>query len=126
MLRACDPSVWLRALALLIAPFATAPLVAAPVWDGVSLPITIEALRDVFMKTAEHEAHDSQERGALYSTNSLQIAKGERFQMVAVLAEGGCRIEFHGALHELSSCPWLPGFTDTQVGVFRVVTSESR
>ena len=123
-------SVATRPFVLLMSLFVSlsvAKLAAAPVWDGTSLPITIEVLRDVAVKSSERKPDGSygQERGTLYSRSSFHIAKGQRFRMIAILGEGGCRIEFQGALHELSSCPWVPGFTDAQADVFRIVAFES-
>jgi hypothetical protein len=46
--------------------------------------------------------------------------------MVAMSREGGCRIEFEEALYELISCPWVPGFTDNQEDVYRIVGFENR
>ena len=121
--------IWLGlVLALLIAPLASAQVTDAPVWDGQSLPITIEALRDVPVKATERRPDGSygRERGTLYSRSSFRINKGQRFQMVTMLGEGSCRIEFQSALYELSSCPWVPGFTDQQTDVFRIVAFVNR
>jgi hypothetical protein len=113
---------------LLIASFASAQNTEAPVWDGQSLPITIETLHDVPVKSTERRPDGSygQERGTLYSGTSFRIDKGQRFQMVAMLGEGSCRIGLQGALYELSSCPWMPGFTDQQTDVFRIVAFDNR
>ena len=45
--------------------------------------------------------------------------------MVKIYDEGGCRIEFEKKRYDVSSCPWLDGFTDHQQDVFRVVSTRS-
>lgn len=88
------------------------------------LPVTIEALRDVLALSAEK---GSQKRGVLYvgGGNSFTIKKGERFLMVKVYAEGECRIQFESREYDVSSCPWMDGFTDHQEDVFKVVSDDS-
>ena len=113
---------------LLVAPLASAQVRSGPVWDGQSLPITIEVLSDVPVKTSERTADGSfgQERGVLYSGAAFLISKGQRFRMVELLGEGRCRIELQGSRYALSSCPWVPGFTDSQADVFRIVEFQNR
>jgi hypothetical protein len=112
-------------VASLVAPFANAQ---APIWDGRSLPITIEVLRDVPVKASERRADGSygQERGSLYSSTAFRISRGQRFKMVEALGEGSCRIAFQGSEYVLSSCPWVPGFTDNQADIFSVVEFQNR
>ena len=99
---------------------------STPVWDRQSVPITVEVTRDVPVKNTERRADGNygQERGSLYSRTAFRIDKGQRFQMIEVLGEGGCRIEYQGAQHNLSSCPWLPGFRDHQADIFRIVSAD--
>ena len=68
-----------------------------------------------------------QQRGVLYIAGSksfepFTIKKGQRFQMLAVLREGGCRIRFERNEYLVTSCPWVDGFTDHQTDVFKVVS----
>lgn len=93
------------------------------VWDGQSLPVTIEVSQDVPVRTSERRPGGSygQERGSLYSRTALLIGAAQRFEMIEILGEGGCRIRFDGSEYELSSCPWLPGFRDHQTDIFRIV-----
>jgi hypothetical protein len=88
------------------------------------LPVTIEAVRDVSAAAVET---GRQERGVLYvgRGKSFTIKKGQRFLMVAVAAEGGCRIEFEKKQYDVSSCPWLDGFADHQEDFFKVITGRS-
>jgi hypothetical protein len=88
-------------------------------------PVTIEALQDV---AAHAEETGRQVRGVLYvgRGQSFTIKKGRRFLMVKILYdEGGCRIEFEKRQYDVSSCPWLDGFTDHQEDVFKVVSGRS-
>jgi hypothetical protein len=89
------------------------------------LPITVEVERDVEV-TGNTES--AERRGILYLDNlkaeSFRLKKGQRFQMIAVGQEGGCRIRFDGKEYGLTSCPWLEGFRDHQTDVFRVVTKK--
>jgi hypothetical protein len=55
---------------------------------------------------------------------SFTVKKGQRFLMVKVYEEGGCRIEFEKKQYDVSSCPWLDGFRDHQEDVFRVVSGD--
>ena len=84
------------------------------------LPVTIEATRDVL---AHAEDSDGQHRGILYisSGDPVSIKKGQRFQMIKIYSEGECRIRFGKKEYDVSSCPWLDGFTDHQTDIFRVV-----
>ena len=94
---------------------------AAGAQQSVVMPLTIEALRDVPVRTSERRADGSfgQERGVLYSHVAFVIPKGERFRMVEQLGEGSCRVEIRATQYVLSFCPWLPGFTDQQLDVFQ-------
>jgi hypothetical protein len=85
------------------------------------LPATIEALQDVPAQSVEPP---HQLRGVLYVSGgrSFTIAKGQRFLMVRVYGEGECRIKFENREYDVSSCPWLDGFTDHQEDVFKVVS----
>jgi hypothetical protein len=56
---------------------------------------------------------------------SFTIKKGQRFLMVKVYSEGECRIEFERRQYDVSSCPWMDGFTDHQEDVFKVVSVDS-
>lgn len=96
---------------------------AAPTWDGKSLPITIEVTRDVLVGR-NNCAH--LERAKLCSATDFVIAKGRRFKMVENVGEGECRIEVDGKRYLLGSCPWMPGFQDTQSDVFVVVEFRNR
>jgi hypothetical protein len=84
-------------------------------WDRKSVPITVEVTRDVPVKNCGFE------QGALCARAEFVIPRGGRFQMLAVGLEGGCTIEYRGVQHEVSSCPWVPGFTDPQANVFVIV-----
>jgi hypothetical protein len=84
------------------------------------LPVTIEAVQDVSARSVQGAA---QARGVLYvgRGSSFTIKKGQRFLMVKIGAEGGCRIEYEKRPYDVSSCPWLDGFRDHQEGFFRVL-----
>lgn len=83
------------------------------------LPVTIEALQDVPVRA---DGGSRQVRGVINAAVSepFTVKKGQRFQMVAILEEGGCRIEFETRQFDVSSCPWLDGFRDHQADVFAV------
>jgi hypothetical protein len=68
------------------------------------LPVTIEALQDV---PAHVEEAGGQKRGVLYvgRGQSFIVKKGQRFLMVKVNQEGGCRIDFEKRQYDVSSCP---------------------
>lgn len=88
---------------------------------GSRPPITVEVERNVEVKC---NADDGELRGTLYlasKSEPFRLTKGQRFQMVAVLQEGGCRIRFDGKEYGLTSCPWLEGFRDHQAEIFRVI-----
>lgn len=88
------------------------------------LPVTIEALQDIPAHAAEA---GRQKRGVLYISGgkSFTIKKGQRFLMVKVYAEGECRIQFANEAYDISSCPWMDGFTDHQRDVFKIVSGDS-
>lgn len=111
-------STSLVVLMITLAPF---PTTAQTKWR---LPATIEAVQDISAQPFETQG---QARGVLYvgRGNSFTIKKGERFLMVTVGAEGGCRIEFNKKQYHASSCPWLDGFTDHQQDFFKVVSGRS-
>jgi hypothetical protein len=101
-------------LCIVIAAF---PTVRQTKWR---LPATIEAVQDVSAQPVET---GRQARGVLYvgRGNLFTIKKGQRFLMVKVAAEGGCRIEYEKNQYDVSSCPWLDGFRDHQEDFFKVV-----
>jgi len=102
---------------------AGAQFITTPVWDGKSLPITIEVKQDV--PASRNHCTDSQ-RGTLCSGAEFTIRTGQRFQMIEMLHEGECRVEFEGSRYQLASCPWMPGFRDSQADVFEIVEFENR
>jgi hypothetical protein len=44
--------------------------------------------------------------------------------MTAIGQEGGCRIRVAKREYDVSSCPWLEGFSDHQTEVFEVVAAK--
>ena len=92
---------------------------------GAHLPVTVEVKQDV---EATHESVGGQLRGKLYlggrASKDFLLKKGQRFQMVAVGQEGGCRIRFESREYDLSSCPWLEGFRDHQADIFSIVAEK--
>ncbi len=90
--------------------------------NNEALPLTIELTQDVQVRSSSDGL--GQQRGTLYAATDFRISKGQRFQMIVIGQEGGCRIEFQDAEHELFSCPWLPGFRDHQPEIFVVLSSE--
>ena len=83
-----------------------------------TLPVIIEVMKDV---SGLDGSHAWQKKGNLYSNRAFRINKGERFQMIEVIGEGECKIRYRENEYHLSSCPWLPGFTDHQSETFLVV-----
>jgi hypothetical protein len=98
-------------------------LAAGPVWDGKSLPITVQVTQDV--PVGRRYCVDGR-RGTLCSGVELRINKGQRFEMVEMLREGECRIDFMGSRYELASCPWMPGFRDSEADIFEIVLVRNR
>ncbi len=86
-----------------------------------TLPVTIEVTRDV---KGLDGSHSWQKKGNLYSNRAFQINKGERFQMIEAYSEGECKIRYKDDEYNLSSCPWMPGFTDHQKETFVVLPLE--
>jgi hypothetical protein len=88
-------------------------------------PITVEVTQDV---EVIHNTKPHQSRGTLYLndlyTKEFRIKKGQRFQMIQITTECGCRIRFEGKEYGLSSCPWLDGFRDHQSDVFFIVKNK--
>ncbi|MEP6832120.1 MAG: hypothetical protein ABJB74_01950 [Gemmatimonas sp.] len=89
-------------------------------------PVVIEALRDVQVIKENSDGTSGQHRGVLYSHDTLHIAKSTRFTMIKELGEGECRVRVKERELELSSCPWLPGFTDHQSDIFRVIPARAK
>ena len=98
---------------------------STPIQGRKALPITIEVQRDVEVK---HNSLPYELKGVLYlyepTAKDFQLKKGQRFQMIEVLSEGGCRISVGGKNFAITSCPWLDGFSDHQENVFRIVPSK--
>jgi hypothetical protein len=89
------------------------------------LLVTIEALQDV--PAHAETGTGGQLRGVLYVGHgqAFTVKKEQRFLMVKIYDEGGCRIELEKRRYDVSSCPWLDGFTDHQRDVIRVVATRS-
>jgi hypothetical protein len=92
---------------------------------GWHLPVTIEVIRDVEIKPTLGVSHEA--RGTLYSwslpsSKPVRITSGERFQMVKVYEEGACRIRFKNRNYDVTSCHWLPRFTDSEANIYLVLT----
>ena len=85
-------------------------------------PVVVEVQRDVEVRRSEG---GSERRGTLYTNAQFRIRKGERFLMLRTVQEGSCRIRFHQREYELSSCPWVDGFTDHQADIFKVITPKN-
>ena len=96
-----------------------------PIQSIKAVGITIEVQRDI---DVTHNTQPYESKGVLYlsepTAKDFRLKKGERFQMVETLSDGGCRIRFKGKIFAITSCPWLEGFTDHQGSIFRVVTSK--
>jgi hypothetical protein len=97
--------------------------VADEVWDGKSLPITIEVRQDV---PIGRQYCSRLQRATLCSAAEATIRNGQRFTMIEMLREGECRIELQGKPYHLGSCPWMPGFRDNQSDIFVVVEFRNR
>ena len=86
-------------------------------------PVTVEVLKDVEVTRPTREG---EQKGKLYlddaTTKPFRFRKGDRFVMIAIGQEGGCRVRFRGKEFGFSSCPWTEGFADHQSDVFRVIT----
>lgn len=83
-------------------------------------PDTIEVTRDV---EVTHNTSSSEARGTLHLQDvhalPFWIREGQRFQTLNAGSEGSCQIAFKGRKYGLTSCPWLPGFTDHQSDIFK-------
>jgi hypothetical protein len=95
---------------------------AAEAWR---LPVTIAVKQNV---PVTNESQVVIGRGKLYldgrDTKPFVLKKGQRFQMIAVGQEGGCRIRFGLREFDVASCPWLDGFADKQADIFSIVTEK--
>jgi hypothetical protein len=91
------------------------------VWDGRSVPITVQVLKAVPVRSAQSLGGERMARGTLYARQDLLIASGARFKVVSLDGEGTCTIEYLGQRHSLLNCPWMPGYTDPQSDIFKVV-----
>jgi hypothetical protein len=84
----------------------------------------IELKKDV--EVTHHEGLGGELRGKLYledvSVRPFRLKKGQRFQMLKIGQEGGCRIRVEKKEYDVTSCPWLPGFRDHQSDIFQIVT----
>lgn len=93
-------------------------------WYVWTLPATIEALRDVPVRT---EQRGAQKRGVIYifgpeaTPVPTKLRKGTRFQMTRIDSEGECAIRLHNRTFNVSSCPWPSGFADHEEDVFKVI-----
>jgi len=93
-----------------------------------TLPATIEALRDVMIRT---EDVGRQDRATLYVVKTAdaiptKVDKGVRFQMTRIDGEGECTIRLGELTLVVSSCHWLAGFTDHEEDVYKVISGRSR
>lgn len=89
------------------------------------LPVTIRVKQDVPVENSQPLGY--QQGGRLYVSPKDQpfvIRKGETFQMIAIGGEGSCRIRVAKREYDVSSCPWLEGFTDHQAEVFEVLATK--
>ena len=113
--------MWTRHIGALGIAMVIFPTIGQTRWR---LPVTIEAVQDVSARSVES---GGQARGVLYvgRGNSFTIKKRQRFRMVKIGAEGGCRIEYAKRQYDVSSCPWLDGFRDHQEDFFKVVAGNT-
>jgi len=88
-------------------------------------PVTIEVQRDVKVR---HNSEGREVRGTLSlndrNAKPFRLKKGQRFQMIRIGQEGSCRIKIEKKQYDLTSCPWVDGFSDHQGDIFRVVERE--
>ena len=81
-----------------------ASLLAQEKWDPKKpAPIAVEVLREVEVVKGVH------------------LKKGERFETLDDLGEGGCRIRYRTKIYVVSSCYWMGGFRDTKADTFRII-----
>lgn len=91
------------------------------VQSNSNLPVTIKVLKDVVVSS---ESHPAETRGVLtvsLNNSRFTIRMGKTFQMISIGSEGGCKIRYNGDEYEVSSCPWLDGFSDHQADFFKVL-----
>jgi hypothetical protein len=83
-------------------------------------PVTIEVQRDVKVR---HNSDGREVRGALSlndkNAKPFLLKKGQRFRMIRIGQEGSCRIRIEKKEYDLTSCPWVEGFTDHQSDIYR-------
>jgi hypothetical protein len=116
-------------VALLSALAQSPPREPSDAWYRRHLPATIEVAQDV-EATPSPVTTERRQRGTLYIARDLKrfrIKKGQTFQMIKLLGEGGCRIRFESTEYELGSCPWLEGFSDRETDIYvPVATSKGK
>jgi hypothetical protein len=89
--------------------------------------VTIEVQRDVEVR---HNSEAREPRGTLSlndkNAKPFRLKKGQRFRMIRIGQEGSCRIRIEKREYDLTSCPWVEGFTDHQSDIYRVIQGDSR
>jgi hypothetical protein len=90
-----------------------------------SLPFTVEVLVDV--EVLPYPQQGPERRGVIYADRGVKptvIKKGQTFQTIKSGAEGSCTIRFAKKDYLLASCHWMPGFTDPQADIFKVLSKK--
>jgi hypothetical protein len=70
-------------------------------------PIVVEVLRNVDI------------------VKGLSLKKGDRFETVADLGEGSCRIRYQKKTYVVAECPWM-GFRDMKEDTFKIISRVTR
>ena len=88
-------------------------------WDYQSVPVAIQVRGEIPLRPCENY----QERGVLCSRGAIDsVSEGDVFHMTEIGSEGGCTIDLRGQEFEISSCPWVEGFSDPQEDLFAIVS----
>ena len=112
------------ALWLFVSSPQSPPREPSDAWYRSHLPVTLKVTQDVEAKP--YSRSEPHRRGTLEmgrDAKAFTIKKGETFQMVELLGEGGCRIRFLKKDYSLGSCPWLEGFTDRETDIYQPVVT---
>ena len=110
-------------LSTLLLAYPALCIAAGVQWDGTTTPITIQVSKDVPVRSMlQHSQTGARmERGVLYSTEEFVIAGGEQFTVKELSAEGMCTVVYRSRSHFLHACPWMPGFSDPQDDIFKII-----
>src|ERR1700683_95390 len=95
-------------------------LVSSVGFSETATPYFVRLKKEVLVKSCEGEIRPMELCTNAGQGIPLRLNKGSVFKVIKNIGEGECEIEIKGKVFSISSCSWMDGFADHEVGTYEV------